>query len=464
MFKRQASGDRGSTLAFWMLAAFLIVLWVAGGASRADVLGQPVVRFSAWALVLAAVLFVPRPNWSAIRIPALFLGASALLIGLQLIPLPPSFWLALPGRDIFAQATQILEIPDPWRPLSISPSGTMNALASLIVPAAILVLAANLSRHQHRTIAALVLGLVAAGALIGVFQFAGAGLSNPLLNAVSGSVSGNFANRNHFALFLCLGLGLLFWLVFDGPASAKKASWKAPVAIGLMCVFVLLIFATGSRAGLILGVIAIAGSTLIFRSEITAFLARLPRAIAGAAIGISGLLFAVTIWLSVSSGRAASIDRAMAGDLGGDARTELWAVVSDMVWRYAPMGTGFGTFDPAFRMSEPDAMLRPQYFNQAHNDFLQTVLEGGILGAVLLAAAVVWIVSRGIKIWAHARKADAASTGLGKLGLVTMVLIMAASMTDYPARTPMVMALIALAGIWLAAPLEIAEPKRRKPQ
>jgi O-antigen ligase len=213
-----------------------------------------------------------------------------------------------------------------------------------------------------------------------------------------------------------------------------------------------------------LGVIAIAGSTLIFRAEITAFLARLPRAIAGAAIGIAGLLFAVTVWLSVSSGRAASIDRAMAGDLGGDARTELWAVVSDMVWRYAPMGTGFGTFDPAFRMSEPDAMLRPQYFNQAHNDFLQTVLEGGILGAVLLAAAVVWIVSRGIKIWAHAKKADAASTGLGKLGLVAMVLIMAASMTDYPARTPMVMALIALAGIWLAAPLEIAEPKRRKPQ
>ena len=93
-----AAPDRASTLSFWLLIAFLAILWIAGGASRADVLGQSVVRFSAWTIIVVAILALPRVDWRAVKEPAIILGAAALLVTLQLVPLPPAISNDLPRR------------------------------------------------------------------------------------------------------------------------------------------------------------------------------------------------------------------------------------------------------------------------------------------------------------------------------------------------------------------------------
>ncbi|MEO9624205.1 MAG: O-antigen ligase family protein [Qipengyuania citrea] len=439
-----AAPDRASTLSFWLLIAFLAILWIAGGASRADVLGQSVVRFSAWTIIVVAILALPRVDWRAVKEPAIILGAAALLVALQLVPLPPAIWTELPGRAIFMEAAVLTGTEQPWRPLSISPGGTTNALASLIVPATVLLLAANLTREQHWRIATFVLGLVGAGAVLGVLQFSGANFDNPLINTISGAVAGNFANRNHFAVFLAIGCVLaLAWAFRD-----HAVLWKVGAAFGLLVIFILLILATGSRSGVIIGLAGVAMTFLAFRRRAVQQFKTIPRKIAVPII-IGWIVIVIgAILLSVGLDRAVSVDRATMLDGKTDLRLEIWPIVLDMIQRYFPAGTGFGTLDPVFRIGEPDGLLNPQYINQAHNDWLQIFLDGGVLALVLLVVALIWFVLRSFRIWIS----DGGSTGahvLGKAGSILFALILAASLTDYPARTPLVMALLTLASIWL---------------
>ncbi|WP_163521202.1 hypothetical protein, partial [Klebsiella michiganensis] len=63
----------------------------------------------------------------------------------------------------------------------------------------------GLRRAERAYLPALVLILIFTSMLLAVVQFSGWRIDNPLINDVSGSVSGSFANRNHFALYLALG-------------------------------------------------------------------------------------------------------------------------------------------------------------------------------------------------------------------------------------------------------------------
>ncbi len=457
MSRHSVAPNRASTLSFWLLVAFLAILWVAGGASRADVLGQAVVRFSAWSIIVVAILALSRVDWRAVKEPAIILGAAALLVALQLVPLPPSIWTELPGREIFTEAAILTGAEQPWRPLSISPSGTVNALSSLIVPAVVLLLAANLTREQHWRIAIFVLGLVGAGAVVGVLQFSGANFNNPLINTPAGSVAGNFANRNHFAVFLAIGCVLtLAWAFRE-----ETPPWKAAAAFGLIVLFILMILATGSRSGVVVGMLGIVLTFLAFRRRAMRQFKAIPHKIAVPVVLVAFAVVIGAIWLSVGLDRAASVDRAtvLAGEV--DLRLQFWPIVLDMSRSYFPTGTGFGTFDPVFRISEPDGLLNPQYVNLAHNDWLQILLEGGIMGLVLLAAAGVWFVLRSFQAWTSNRRPGGADL-LGKAGVIVVVLILAASVTDYPARTPLVMALLPLAAMWLVKAKTIADSGRQQ--
>ena len=445
MSHHPAAPDRASTFSFWLLVGLLAILWVAGGASRADVLGQPVVRFFAWTFIVVIILALPRANWRAPKEPVIMLGVGALLVALQLVPLPPSVWTELPGRAIFIEAAVLAGTEQPWRPLSISPSGTSNALASLITPMAVLLLAANLTNEQHWRLVKFVLCLAGAGSVLGALQFSGANFDNPLINTVPGSVAGNFANRNHFSLFLAVGCVLAVAWAFR----AEMPVWKVAAALGIILIFTLLILATGSRSGTIVGMLGVVLAFLAFHAEAVPRLKIIPQKIAIPAFIVAIVVVIGSLWLSVSLDRAASIERASSLEGEADLRWQIWPIVREMAWSYSPAGTGFGTFDPVFRISEPDGLLNTLYINLAHNDGLQIFLEGGLVGLILFAAALVWFVLRSFQAWFYRREATG-SRYLAKAGSIIVILILAASVTDYPVRTPMIMALLALAAFWLA--------------
>lgn len=430
-------------LSFVLMVALLVVLWLSGGASRADVIGQVIVRAASWAILVALILFGRPPQLRPVAPVAAFLLAAIALLVIQLIPLPPPIWTGLPGRDLLEQAAVISRQDQPWRPLSISPGATLNALSSLIVPVLALLLIASLDLNSQWRIAVLLLGLIVASSLLGLLQFSGGRFDHPLINDVPTSVSASFANRNHFALFAAIGCLLAPAWAFR---EESRARWKGPVAIGLVLLFVLIILATGSRTGMLVGVLGTGLGVLNVRRQIASELRRLPRAIAIGVLAAGAAVLAAAVILSVTLGRALSLDRALSLEMGQDMRRRALPTVWDMIGSYFPFGSGFGAFDPVYRMHEPDSLLGLAYFNHAHNDFLEVLLDGGLAGLLLLVAAIVWWLWRSVKVWRSRNPADL----LPRLGSAILLLTLVASITDYPARTPMIMAVVVIAAIWLS--------------
>lgn len=427
-----------------LIAIWLGVLWIAGGASRPDVMGQVVVRAAAWAILIVFVIFCPRPRLGGVKGVAAILLAATLLPVLHLLPLPPALWTALPGRELFTQAAIVIDEQQPWRPISISPGATVNALSSLIVPVATLLLVSVLSQREHQRTVSILLALVIGSSLLGLVQFSGGRFDHPLINDVTHSVSASFANRNHFALFAAIGCILAPGWAFN---DVRNARWRALAALGLVALFALIILATGSRTGILVGTLGIAIGLLNVRKQITSELRRLPKkwaaSLAAAALGF----VIVALILSISLDRAISIDRAFAFEVDDDLRLRALPTIIYMSKHYFPVGSGIGAFDGVYRVHEPSELLGFAYLNHAHNDWLEVVLDAGLLGFLLLTAALGWWLWKSALVW---NGESSSKDKLPRMGSGILLLVFVASVTDYPARTPMIMAAVVISAVWLS--------------
>lgn len=444
------------SVSFVALCLLLAGLFIAGGASRADVFGQVITRAVAFGVLIAAILVGPGKMRGGGRVPSLILiGALALVIA-QLVPLPPAIWQSFPGRSLLAQAGNLDGQHQPWRPWSMVPGATFNSAASLVVPIAVLFLLTGLTDKERDRLPGMILAVICFHSLVGLLQVSGAGFNNPLVNDTMGQVSGMFANRNHFALLLAIGCMLAPVWGFMEP---RQSLWRVPLAITLTSLFVLMILASGSRAGLGLAALALMLTGVLTWSQTRRLLRQFPRWTLPAAIGGVVILLGVPVLLSVTAGRAVSIARLFELDPGQDMRQRALPTVLGMISDYFPWGTGMGTFDPIFRIHEPNALLKPSYFNHAHNDFLEIILNAGVAGGLLLVASIGWWMWASVAVW---RGGSEQRFVFARLGSGILLLVCLASVFDYPARTPMMMALIMIAAIWLAEGMDqsAALPRR----
>lgn len=433
---RRSNALPAPSLAFILLCGLFVTLLIAGGASRADAGGQIVVQGVTWGILVVAAMVGPRPELRRAGMAGLVLLGTILLAVLQLVPLPPSVWEALPGRI----APVGVESSVVWRPISMVPGATGNALSSLVVPTTVLLLALMLRNGERERTLTVLLGLIAASTVIALLQFSDAGFANPFVNDTPGQVSGLFANRNHFALFLALGCLIApVWATRTG-----APGWRLPTAAGLVLLFILTILVTGSRAGMLVGIIAVLIALMLSRHDLHKLTRKGPRWLLPALVIGALLVLAFFVTLFVAADRAVSIDRAISIDGNEDMRVRGLPTVLELIHRYFPIGSGFGTFDPVFRMHEPLNLLKLTYFNHAHNDYLEIVLDGGVMAVLLLAIAVLWWAVASIRVWYRTKQG-----GVAQLGSAMLLLVLIASFFDYPVRTPMIMALVALAGLWL---------------
>ncbi|MES3085121.1 O-antigen ligase family protein [Sphingomonas faeni] len=449
----QAKVSFRPSLAFVMLVLFMGVLWLAGGASRGEVPGQIVVRTAAWLILIVMAVFGRRVDGSFARPAWIFLAVAIAIAVLQLLPLPPALWHMLPGREIVAKAggADAAQVCQSW---SLVPSETLNALASLVVPFVVLLLAAGLTQKERAWLPGMLLLFVIASMLLGIFQFSGALADNPLINDTPGAVSATFANRNHFALFLALGCLLVpVWTFREG----RQLRWRGPAGLGMMALFTLTILACGSRAGMALGALAILIAGLIARHGLRREFRRAPRWVPPVVVGGIIALFASLVLISVVADRAVSVQRSFSLDVGQDMRSRALPTVLDMTRSVFPAGSGMGSFDAMFRIHEPLALLKPTYFNHAHNDFIEIVLDAGLPGLLILLAALIWWGWASMRAWRRAGKNGTGKSDIGTsgamlpmLGSATLLLVLIASIFDYPARTPMIMAMVVLAAAWLS--------------
>ena len=432
--------------------AFVAMVFALGGGARDDIqslllLRPAAVGFAAWALIVAA-----PGELKAVRTPLALLLALLALVAVQLVPLPPALWHALPGREGIARRDALVGLGDLWRPLSLSPSKTWNSLVSLAVPlAALLVAAVQPAAHRLRLVEAILIA-AAVSAVLGLAQVLGPQDGPLYFYSITnqGTAVGLFANRNHHAAFLAATFPLLGWYFLFAVRSELLLSrpWVASVAVSAG-LWVLVEMMTGSRAGLVLFALAMGIVFLLFLTAVKQgrFVQNrrkpMPFASARARIGLGlGVVaaMAVTVWIVP---RLPAFQRFSAADYATDVRFSAAPTVFRMALDAFPAGIGFGAFEHVFKAYEPDALLKASYFNQAHDDFLQLAAEAGLPGLLLLGLAMAFLLARvrALLPWLRRAEPDArlAVTSLASLGLFAL-----ASVVDYPLRSPSLMALAIL--------------------
>lgn len=326
----------------------------------------------------------------------------------------------------------------------MTPGATRNALASLIVPATMLVLLTQGSERVRVQLPTILLAMISTAVLLGLLQFSGVRVNNPFLNDTPGAMGGIFANRNHFALLIAIGcLVAPVWASMGHDAPR----WRWLLAAGMVLLFSLAILATGSRSGMLLGALSLVLALPLVGRRLRHELRHAPSWAFPALIVAGIVMIGGLIGLSFAADRAESINRLIMLDSGDDLRSRALPAVLAMIDGYMPFGSGFGGFDPVFRINEPLDLLKTTYLNQAHNDYLGIALDGGIPGVTLLATGILWWLVATIRVW---RVKTDGTILLGRLGSATIFLVLIASIFDYPARTPTVMAILIAAAILLA--------------
>jgi O-antigen ligase len=302
-------------------------------------------------------------------------------------------------------------------------------------------------------LARILVGIACASALLGLMQFAAGGTTLHLFRTTSeDSAVGLLANRNHQAAFLACALPIGGALA--GIRAERQGISRRDLAIGLPAALLLLmgLGATGSRMGLLLGLIGVIAAAVIFLmtgrtgDRIREAGARLWFT-AGAAFLVVLAACSALVW------RSGTLLR-LAADPVDQTRVAALAPMFSAARAFFPLGAGFGTFDPVFRRFEPETSLSTIYLNQAHNEPVQLAIEGGFPALLLLLMFLVW--------WSQAAlrsvrpRASGARHALGMAMVATTLILMLSSLVDYPLRTPL------LSGVFAIASVELLRSRPRR--
>jgi O-antigen ligase len=153
--------------------------------------------------------------------------------------------------------------------------------------------------------------------------------------------------------------------------------------------------------------------------------------------------------------RSVAFERLFAENFDADLRLRALPQLWKMAQVYFPFGTGFGAFELAYKVIEPFELLRTTYLNQAHNDALQVVIEGGLPALLVVAAFLGWFVLSGWRALRRLRGPHAGrEVALAPFAWASLAILVGGCIGDYPLRTPSLMAFAALLCCLIAAPVE----------
>jgi O-antigen ligase len=429
-----------------------------GGGTKAGFLSDAIVQLAAIPLLLTALWrLAGRSSIRRLRWALAFCLAVVLLPLLQLVPLPPEIWTALPNREPVVAAFELLRRDLPWMPVSVSPHATALSALSLLPPVAIFLAMLSLDDRGRRAASLVVVGVGLLNVIVGLNQIA-QGPSSPLrFYAYTNPTEavGFFANRNHFAALLyCVTIVAAAWAVeavraFD--AGGRRRDGRPIVSLAAaFAVLVALVAAQAmarSRAGLGLTMVALGGAFLLAffdRRDTSSF--------------TPGRLLVGTTAFAVMFASQFALYRIMerfSNDPLEDSRIVFARNTIEAAKAYMPFGSGMGTFVPVYGMFEkPQDVLLDAYVNRAHSDVIELWLESGVAGLVLMAVLVGWLAVASWKLW---RRGGSAAVGvdllLARAATLTIGLLAAHSFVDYPLRTTAMMSFMAFAcGLLIAPP------------
>jgi O-antigen ligase len=443
---------RREAIPFWALIIFLVLTFLTGGSSRADT--QSLVILRPAAMIFCGIgLWTLR--WDHIRENRFLFGMAAAIFGitiLHLIPLPSALWGALPGRGILAEYDKVAELGSVWRPLSMVPLTTKNALHALFVPLAVLILAVQLSREERYSLLPIVLGLGMLSGLMAIMQVAGP-TDGPLYlyaGTGNGAANGFFGNRNHEAALLSCLFPMLAVYASTAVRSEEQSDLKFWLAIGIGIVLVPLILLTGSRAGLAVGIVGLISVRFVYRKSARLTTKKRSRGRFDPRLAIGAFAVLCHGGLTILMSRAQAIERLLGQNRGEEDRFTVWVPIAEMAWKYFPFGSGVGSFVEVYQIDEPYALLGTEYYNHAHNDWLEVYMTAGLPGVALLLAAVVSYLKLSLRAF-KSPPGDGKSVIYARMAAVIMLIFALASIPDYPLRVPSLSCVFVIAALWLTS-------------
>lgn len=439
-------------IAVGVLLALSILL---GGASRENALRLALLELAALGpMALAVIGALDRRLWSEHRLAVWLIVAISALPLLQLLPLPPGIWTRLPGREESVLAFSIAGLAAPWAPISLAPELTWRSFLALIPPLTAFLGVLLVSPDNRRRLMVIAIGLAVASLLLGAAQLSGARGLYPYQTTASGDVVGFFANRNHLAT-LCL-MTIPFAAVFLGAATRRRRPIDRLVMWACAVFLVLALFglmSIRSRAGIVLALPAFALGGL------AAWLAA-GRGISWGRVAAAG---AVLVVLAVAGylGGERVLQRFEGGGASTESRLTAWPIIAEAAGDYQPLGSGVGSFDAVYRAHEPLELLDPTFLNHAHNEYLETWLEAGWLGAALLVAFLVWFGQRSWRAW---RPGESGDPTLQRAASIAILIVLTHSFVDYPARTEAIAVMLAICCAILESQIPAKSSRRRSSQ
>ena len=324
------------------------------------------------------------PSPSKLRLPLFLIFAVVLVPVLQLVPLPPRVWTILPGRGEVAEAYTAAGMSLPFLPISLEPLTTLRSALSLL-PAVAVFLGVFCLREEAelRWVLLLIFSVAIVGAGLGLLQLIG-GEASPLrfYNITNlGRGVGFFANQNHQAAFLYGTIAYAAtWVSLARRRPSATRVFRLTFSAILLIALIVGLTATQSRFGIFLGLVAGLCSIPLVASLATG-------AVRGRIIKIAAIANAVALVLVFQFGFVGIAER-ISQTLSSDLRWPLVSITAKAAKDYFPFGSGIGTFAPIYQRYEPLEYLQEAYVNRAHNDWLETWLEGGLASAAVVCALV----------------------------------------------------------------------------
>ena len=384
--------------------------------------------------------------------------ATIAVVGVQMIPLPPSVWTHLGGRSTIAEGFSALGLPVPPEPVSLSPAQGLNSLLGIIPPLAIFCAMIRLRAYTPSLLAAALVAGTLAGIGLGALQVAAANpLDSPLYlyeDTNAGRAVGFFANADHMASLLVITIPFLAAFAAPGRSrNMQRFSAMVAIAVGIGILIVVGLALNGSLAGYGLALPVIAASGIIV----------LPA-------GNRVRLWAVAVAAFLMIGSLAVLETTAIGSskVGAHAtsavqsRREIAATTVRAVRDFMPLGSGLGSFREVYSLYEQPEQVTTDYVVHAHNEYLEVALELGIAGILLIVLSLAWWAAA---VWRAFGSAEAGP--FARAAAIASGALLIHSIVDFPLRTAAIaacfgMCVALLADSRAAPPREKAELRRKR--
>lgn len=375
-----------------------------------------------WAWTASREQETPGVSLSRLVLPLLLYGAALLWGGAQTLPLLPAEW----AHPLWSEAEAVLgELP---RMVSMTPAAGRECLMHLLGYGLAFLLAVQMGRSGTR-----------AGRLIDILALAASGIAAYGLSvylagiekifwldkwAYHGYLTATLVNRNHYATLA--GLGLLCVLAallrrvdaFGNRACLRRLlagqDWILAGLLAAMPVLVSALLFTRSRAG----IAATLAALVVFF-------------VLGRRWKYMLIQFAILVGFAVLA--LVVLDQRL-GELAADGEQRFrvyqlsWGLLEQRPW----LGIGLGGFADAFQAIRPVQVT--QTWPQAHNSWLELMIELGIPASLSLFFSLLWAGGRCV-IGAATRHYDGKTAALGA---AASVLVGLHALVDFSLQIPAV--------------------------